>query len=97
MASKGLSQEFVQNMTVKELAALPQRTVGTDVMAHFLEMDRFNVTLMARQKMLPEEIKYYFSGNRLHVTKDSLLQYLRRRPRTMARCRFGFRYRNGTA
>ena len=76
MASKGLSPEFVRNMTLEELAALPKRTVGTDVIAHFLEMDRFNVTLMARQKMFPPEIKCYFSGNRLHVMKNSLLAYL---------------------
>ena len=76
MASKGLAPEFVRNMTVEELAALPQRTVGTDVMAHFLEMDRFNVTLAARQKMFPPEIKCYFSGNRLKVMKNSLLDYL---------------------
>lgn len=76
MASKGLSPEFVRNMTLEELAALPQRTVGTDVTAHFLEMDRFNVTLMARQKMFPPEIKCHFSGNRLHVMKNSLLAYL---------------------
>ena len=76
MASKGLSPEFVRNMTVEELAALPRRTVGTDVMAHFLEMDRFNVTLMARQRKFPPEIKCHFSGNRLHVMKNSLLAYL---------------------
>lgn len=76
MASKGLSPEFVRNMTLEELAALQKRTVGTDVTAHFLEMDRFNVTLMARQKMFPPEIKCYFSGNRLHVMKNSLLAYL---------------------
>ena len=78
MASKGLSPEFVRNMTVEELAALPRRTVGTDVIAHFLEMDRFNVTLMARQKMFPEELQSHchFSGNRLHCMKNSLLKYL---------------------
>lgn len=76
MASRGLSPEFVRNMTIEELAALPQRTVGTDVMAHFLEMDRFNVTLMARQRKFPPEIKCHFSGNRLHVMKNSLLAYL---------------------
>jgi hypothetical protein len=76
MASKGLPKEFVRNMTLEELDALPQRTVGTDGTAHFLEMDRFNVTLMARQKMFPPEIKCYFSGNRLHVMKNSLLAYL---------------------
>lgn len=76
MASRGLSPEFVRNMTIEELATLPQRTVGTDVMAHFLEMDRFNVTLMARQRKFPPEIKCHFSGNRLHVMKNSLLAYL---------------------
>ena len=76
MASNGLAPEFVRNMTVEELAALPQRTVGTDVMAHFLEMDRFNVTLAARQNILPPEIKCHFSGNRLKVMKNSLLNYL---------------------
>ena len=76
MSSKGLAPEFVRNMTVEELAALPQRTVGTDVMAHFLEMDRFNVTLAARQNILPPEIKCHFSGNRLKVMKNSLLNYL---------------------
>ncbi len=76
MASKGLPKEFVRNMTLEDLAALPQQTVGTDVAAHFLEMDRFNVTLMARQKIFPPEIKFHFSGNRLHVVKSSLLSYL---------------------
>jgi hypothetical protein len=76
MASKGLSPDFVRNMTLEELAALPQNTVGTNVAAHFLEMDRFNVTLMARQNILPPEIKCHFSGNRLHIMKWSLLDYL---------------------
>ena len=78
MASKGLDPKFVQEMTLEELAALPQQTVGTNVIAHFLEMDRFNVTLMARQKMFPEilQSRCHFSGNRLHMMKNSLLEYL---------------------
>lgn len=69
-----MSAEQIQNMTLDDLAKLPGRTVGTAVAAHFLEMDRWNVTLMARQRILPfPEDQYYFSGNRLHIVKDSLL------------------------
>ncbi len=67
-----MSNEEIRNMTLEDLAKLPVRTVGTAITAHFLEMDRFNVTLMARQRMLP--VENYFSGNRLHVVKDSLLK-----------------------
>lgn len=78
MASRGLDPEFVRGMTVEQLAGLPQATVGTDVAAHFLEMDRYNVTLMARAKKLPDELQNHchFSGNRLHIMKSSLLTYL---------------------
>ena len=63
-----MSAEQIQNMTLDDLAKLPGRTVGTAVAAHFLEMDRWNVTLMARQRILPfPEDQYYFSGNRLHI------------------------------
>lgn len=69
-----MSAEQIQNMTLDDLAKLPVRTVGTAVAAHFLEMDRWNVTLMARQRILPfPEDQYYFSGNRLHIVKDGLL------------------------
>ena len=69
-----MSNDEIWNMTLDDLAALPCRTVGTAIAAHFLEVDRFNVTLMARQKSLPlPEGQYYFSGNRLHIIKDGLL------------------------
>ena len=73
-----MSTEEIRNMTLDDLAALPDRTVGTAIAAHFLEMDRWNVTLMARQKMFPEELQNHchFSGNRLHFVKESLLNYL---------------------
>jgi hypothetical protein len=60
-------------MTLDDLAKWPKRTVGTEITAHFLEMDRWNVTLAARQKILP--VESYFSGNRLHVKRDSILAY----------------------
>ncbi len=69
-----MSKEQIRDMTLDDLAKMPCRTVGTAIAAHFLEMDRFNVTLMARQKSLPlPENQYYFSGNRLHIVKDGLL------------------------
>ena len=69
-----MSSEEIRNMTLDDLAKLPGLTVGTAIAAHFLEMDRFNVTLAARQMTLP--VKNHFSGNRLHVVKESLLEYL---------------------
>ena len=68
-----MSKEDIRNMTLDDLAKLPVRTVGTEITAHFLEMDRWNVTLAARQKILP--VESYFSGNRLHVKRDSILEY----------------------
>lgn len=69
-----MNKNDIRSMTLDDLAKMPCRTVGTAIAAHFLEMDRFNVTLMARQKSLPlPENQYYFSGNRLHIVKDGLL------------------------
>ena len=68
-----MSTEEIRSMTLDDLARMPVRTVGTAIAAHFLEMDRWNVTLAARQKMLP--VESYFSGNRLHIIKDSILTY----------------------
>lgn len=72
-----MSAEQIRSMTLDDLAKMPVRTVGTAIAAHFLEMDRWNVTLMARQRILPfPEDQYYFSGNRLHIMKDCLLAVL---------------------
>ena len=70
-----MTSDQVKAMTLEDLARLPGRTVGTAIAAHFLEMDRWNVTLAARQKTLPlPQDNYYFSGNRLHVLKAGLLR-----------------------
>lgn len=75
-----LTKEQINSMTLDDLAALPVRTVGTAITAHFLEVDRFSVTLMGRQKTLPmPPDQYYFSGNRFHVVKDSILALFRYR------------------
>ncbi|MBQ9252271.1 MAG: hypothetical protein IJ188_06525 [Clostridia bacterium] len=62
-------------MTVEDLARLPQFTVGTAIAAHFLEVDQWYVTLMAKCGKMPEG-SFFFSGNRLHVSKAWLLQFL---------------------
>lgn len=62
-------------MTVEDLAKLQQFTVGTAIAAHFLEVDQWYVTLMARGGRIPEG-SYFFSGNRLHISKSWLLDFL---------------------
>lgn len=73
-----MSAEEISRMTLEDLARMPERTVGTAIAAHFLEMDRYNVTLMARYQRFPEPLqsKCHFSGNRLHIVKQALLDYM---------------------
>lgn len=66
-------------MTVEELAKTPGFTVGTALAAHFLEVDQWDVTLMARGGKLPKEA-FFFSGNRLHISKGWLLDFLGYKP-----------------
>ena len=61
-------------MTVEELAAMPMATVGTKEAAAVMGCDRYTITLMAKHNLLP--CRYFFSGNRLHIVKQSLLEYL---------------------
>jgi len=65
-------------MTAAELAAMPVNTVGTGIAARVLECDRWTITLMAKQKTLPFD--FFFSGNRLHISKASILKYLHYEP-----------------
>jgi len=62
-------------MTVDDLAKLPQFTIGTAIAAHFLEVDQWYVTLMARSGRIPNG-QFFFSGNRLHISKAWLLDFL---------------------
>lgn len=66
-------------MTVEELANMPGFTVGTALAAHFLEVDQWSVTLMARCGRFPEDA-FFFSGNRLHISKGWLLGFLGYKP-----------------
>lgn len=73
-------------MTMKDVASLERATIGTKEAAELLGTDRYTVTLLFRKKRLP--VEHFFSGNRLHIVKNSLLEYLGYRQETgEAACR----------
>ena len=61
-------------MTVQELAAWPKNSVGTKEASELIGCSRWGLTLAAKQGTLA--IPYAFSGNRLHISKAGLLEYL---------------------
>ena len=60
-------------MTLDEVAASPKATVGTKTAAEILGCDRYSLTIAAKQGTLNAE--YFFSGNRLHISKAWLLHF----------------------
>ena len=65
-------------MTAQELAALPGNSVGTKEAAEVLGCSRWGITLAAKQGQLG--LPFFFSGNRLKISKAALLEYLRYKP-----------------
>ena len=61
-------------MTVQELAAWPKNSVGTKEAAELIGCSRWGLSLAAKQGQLA--IPYTFSGNRLHISKNGLLEFL---------------------
>ena len=61
-------------MTIQDLAAWPKNSVGTKEAAELIGCSRWGLSLAAKQGMLA--IPYTFSGNRLHISKTGLLEYL---------------------
>lgn len=61
-------------MTIDELAAYPKATVGTKIAAEFLGCDRYALNIAAKQNRL--NIPFFFSGNRLHISRTGLLDFL---------------------
>jgi hypothetical protein len=61
-------------VTVQELAAWPKNSVGTKEAAELIGCSRWGLTLAAKQGQLA--IPYTFSGNRLHISKSGLLEFL---------------------
>lgn len=60
-------------MTLDELAAWPKATVGSKEAAQILGCDRYSLNIAAKQGTLNAE--YFFSGNRLHISKAWLLHF----------------------
>ncbi len=61
-------------MTIDELAAYPKATVGTAIAAEFLGCDRYALNVAAKNNKL--NIPFFFSGNRLHISRTGLLEFL---------------------
>lgn len=62
----------MQRMSAEELAAIPGDYVGTKEASAFLGCDRYSLNISAKAGTLG--IKYYFAGNRLKISKRSLLE-----------------------
>lgn len=60
-------------MTLDELAAYPKASVGSKVAAEILGCDRYSLNIAAKQGTLNAD--YFFSGNRLHISKAWLLGF----------------------
>lgn len=62
----------MQRLTAEELAAIPGDYVGTKEASDFLGCDRYSLNISAKAGTLG--IKFYFAGNRLKISKRSLLE-----------------------
>ena len=60
-------------MTIEELAAVPGQSVGSKEAAAILGCDRYALNIAAKQGTL--NLPYFFSGNRLKISKAALLEY----------------------
>lgn len=61
-------------MTIQELIEWPKPTVGSKEASEILHCDRYLLNLSAKAGRL--NIPYFFSGNRLHISKAGLLEFL---------------------
>ena len=60
-------------MTLEELAAYPKPAVGTKIAAEILGCDRYSLNVAAKHGQLGAD--YFFSGNRLYISKEWLLNF----------------------
>lgn len=66
-------------MTLEELEAWPKATVGTKEASELLGCSRWGLTLAAKQGQMGT-LEYFFSGNRLHISKNSLIEFVKTGP-----------------
>lgn len=60
-------------MTLDELANWPKAGVSTRIAAEILGCDRYSLNIAAKQGTLNAD--YFFSGNRLYISKAWLLSF----------------------
>lgn len=60
-------------MTLEEFAAIPKMFVGTKEVAELLGTSRWGLSLAAKDGKL--SFDYFFSGNRLKISKASVLKF----------------------
>lgn len=65
-------------MTIQELEQWPRPTVGTKEASELLGCSRWGLSLAAKAGNLGD-LRYFFSGNRLHISKDSLIDFLKKK------------------
>ena len=63
-------------MTIEELEAWPKATVGTKEASEILGCSRWGLSLAAKAGRLGT-LQYTFSGNRLHIGKESLIAFVK--------------------
>lgn len=60
-------------MTLDELKAMPGYTVGTKEASAVLGCDRYALNIAAKQGTLA--LPHFFSGNRLKISKEALINF----------------------
>lgn len=69
-------------MTIQEFAALPGMWVGTKEVSDLLKTDRYGLNIAAKAGNLGFE--FFFSGNRLKISKASVLKFCGWKPEEKA-------------
>ena len=74
-ATRKEKSEAIKRMTVDDLARRDAPSVNSEIAARFLGGTPYGIVISAKAGMLGS-VAYTFSGNRLKVSRASLLKYL---------------------
>ena len=74
-ATRKEKSEAIKRMTVEDLAQMEAPSVNSEIAARFLGGTPYGIVISAKAGTLGS-VAYTFSGNRLKVSRASLLKYL---------------------
>ncbi len=74
-ASRKEKSEAIKRMTVEDLARMDTPSVNSEIAARFLGGTPYGIVISAKAGRMGS-VEYTFSGNRLKVSRASLLRYL---------------------